>query len=213
MNGPTWDMLIATIPHRDASLRLLLAELDRQLRGYGRPRAGVRIYRDNLEHGYGNKTQDLINSSTAGYISCIDDDDMVAPDFVERVLAALGTWPDYVGFPVRWTVDGVPQCPVEHSLRHGGWHDSAGMLKRDIAQFNPIRRELALLGTWEGGYQAERRWGDQVRATGRVATEVWIDEPMYYYQDSPTDTFMITRQPFPPDAISPLPSYPWLTAI
>lgn len=210
MSGPTWDILITSIPHRHAKLCALLAELDCQLPV---PGVGVRLYRDNLEHGYGNKTQDLINSSAASWVSCADDDDMVAPDFVARVMAALESDPDYVGFPVRWTRDGALQAPVEHSLRHGGWHDSADLLKRDIAQFNPIRRELALLGVWEGGYEAERRWGDAVRASGKVMTEVWIDEPVYYYQESPSDTFKTERQPWPAEQIPLLPSYPWLTAI
>ena len=203
-------MLITSIPHRHASLLALLAELDRQLPV---PGAAVRVYRDNLQASYGDKSQALIDSSRADYISFTDDDDLVAPDFVSRVMAVLQDEPDYVGFPVRWTVDGEQQRPVEHSLRHGCWEDRAGMLVRDIAQFNPVKRELALLGRWEGGYQAERRWGDQVRATGRVKTEAWIPDAMYYYQDSPADTFMICRQPFAEADIPLLPSYPWLTSI
>jgi hypothetical protein len=210
VSEPSWDMLITSIPHRHEKLLLLLAELDRQLPV---PGAGVRIYRDNLEHPYGNKTQDLVSSSRASWVSCIDDDDMVAPDFVSRVMAALETDPDYVGFPVRWTRDGALQVHVEHSLRHGGWQDTADMLKRDITQFNPIRRELALLGTWAGGYEAERRWAEAVRASGKAVTETWIDEPVYYYQESSSDTFKSNRQPWPAEQIPPLPSYPWLTAI
>jgi hypothetical protein len=210
----TYDMLICSIPHRDATLRELLAELDRQLHATMWnyiPGIGARIFRDNLETGYGEKCQALLESSAADYVSFVDDDDMVAPDFVPRVMKALADEPDYVGFPVRWTVDGAPSLKVEHSLRHPGWQNHGDRLIRDLVHFNPIRRDLALLGTWSGGYGADFRWAEQVRATGRVRTETWIGEEMYYYRNRPADTFQTHRQPA--EKIMPLPEYPWLTAI
>jgi hypothetical protein len=87
------------------------------------------------------------------------------------------------------------------------------MLKRDITQFNPIRRELALLGEWEGQYEAERRWGDRVRETGLCVTEEWLPDPVYYYRESTNDTFVTGRQSLPPEQIPPLPSYPWLGSL
>ncbi len=207
--APSYDILVCSIPHRHASLCALLAELGTQMQ----PGAGVLIYRDNLEASYGAKCQALLDASAADYVSWFDDDDLPAPDFVSSVMKALAGRPDYVGFPVRWTLDGVPQIPVEHSLRHGGWHDTPDMLQRDIVQFNPVRREIALAGHWEGGYEAERRWADQVRASGLVKTEAWIEEPMYYYQDSRGDTFKTPRVRMPEADIPELPSYPWLTAV
>lgn len=204
-----WDILIASIPHRHATLLPLLAELDRQLQ----PGVGVIMYRDDLEASYGAKTQALVRASSARYVSCADDDDMVAPDFIAKVLRALAhdPVPDYVGFRVKWTRDGVEQVPVYHSLQCGGWRNLPDRLERDIAQFNPIRRELSLLGTWEGGNGAEVRWGSQVRATGQCRSEVFIDEPLYWYQEKLSDTFLTPRQPL--GAMPELPSYPWLRQI
>jgi len=208
----TYDILIVSIPHRHELLCQLLAELGRQLTAW--TDVQVRLYRDNLETSYGAKTRALLKASTADYVSCIDDDDMVAPDYIDRVCAALDTHPDYVGFPVRWTIDGEPQIPVMHSLRHHGWVDTPQWLIRDFVQFNPIRRELALLGDWDGGWGADRGWSDGVRA--RVAEqklqlrEAWIDEPMYYYQDARGDNFSTQRGPLPAQLIQPLPVYPWL---
>jgi glycosyltransferase involved in cell wall biosynthesis len=205
----TWDVLICTIPHRHKTLLELLSDLDRQWQsGFG-----ALLFYDNLENAYGDKTRVLVEASRADYVSCIDDDDLLAPDGVARVMAALESKPDYVGFPVRWTQDGSPRIPVEHSLRHGGWSDSPEMLKRDITQFNPIRRELALLGEWEGHYEAERRWGDRVRETGLCVTEAWLPDPVYYYRESTNDTFVTGRQSLPLEQVPPLPSYPWLRSL
>jgi len=206
-----WDILIPSIVHRDAALRRLLAELDRQWR----PGAGVRLFRDNLEVNYARKCQALAGSSQADYISFLDDDDMVAPDYIARVTAALAGRPDYVGYPVCFTVDGVPQMPVEHSLRYDGWENRADILTRDISQINPIRRDLALLGNWDhDDHGADRHWASAVRDTGLCRAEVWIGEPMYFYRFSSGDSFRSPRTPLPAGELpAPLPSYPWLTVL
>jgi hypothetical protein len=195
MTGVTWDVLICSIPHRHVTLLELLADLNRQWQ----PGFGALIYRDNLEDSYGAKTQTLLNRSRTQYVSCIDDDDLLAPDGVARIMAALQAQPDYVGFMVRWTTDGVPEVPVEHSLAHSNWTNRPDILLRDITQFNPIRRELALLGTWEGG---------------KCVSQAWLpDPPVYYYRSSSKDTFKMERFPMPQDQIPLLPSYPWLTVV
>ena len=210
MSTPTYDILILSIPHRDALLRELLAELDRQMQ----PGVGVILYRDNLEVRYPRKCRALIEASSADYTSFIDDDDMVAPDFVARVTAALEGRPDYVGFPVRWTIDGVQQIPVVHSLRYDGWRNKPDILERDIAHFNPIRRDLALTGSWDyDDHGADGHWAYTIRQTGMCKTEAWIPDPMYHYRFRTAESFLVPRSPMPADQIPPLPSYPWLTAI
>ena len=214
--APTWELLCATIPHRHATLRELLAGLDAQLKQADPLHLQVtaRLYRDNLTVPYGDKTRALLESSLATYVSCVDDDDLLAPGAVARVLEALDEMPDYVGFCVGYTRDGVPQMPVEHSLRHPAWENSPEMLKRSVMQFNPIRRDIALDGRWEGGYEAERRWQAGVIAHGRCKREVFLpDPPVYLYRERTADTFKTGRTAMPGDQIPPLPSYPWLRVL
>lgn len=212
----TWDILLPTLPHRHEQLCALLAELGRQWQ----PGLGVIVCRDNLQRAgnasYG-KWQDLEEMSSADYTNFIGDDDWVAPDFAARIMEALETGPDYVGFPVRYTVDGQLAMPVEHSLRHTGWVNSPAILTRDIVHHNPIRRDLALLATWRTDiHHADRQWADDLRATGQVRTEAWISEPVFWYRET-ADTW--TRRhvrgdmfvPLPESEIQPVPEYPWLT--
>lgn len=208
---PTWDILICTIPHRADQVYALLEHLNPQITRY--PRVQVLIFQDNLEHSYGAKCQALVNHSQADYVCFLDDDDWVAGDYVAKIYAALQHDPDYVGFRVRWTKDGVPMLPVEHSLHWSGWSDHPEVLLRDINQFNPIRTRLARLGTWTGGNGADRTWSDQVRASGQCRSEVWIPEELHYYQDAARDTFLTPRQPYAPGTIPALPNYPWLKDI
>lgn len=203
--APTWDILIPTIPHRHHKLLGLLDSLDPQVR----PGVTVRVFRDNLEHTLGAKRQALLESSAADYVSCIDDDDQVAPDYIGAVTAALASRPDYVGFIMLFTCDWAPPQVTRHSLQHAGWTDGPEGPVRDISHLNPVRRELAALGTWEGGYGEDRRWAAALRASGRVRTEVMIDRWMYRYRFSKEDCAEVAREPW--DGPLPgLPGYPWL---
>ncbi len=214
----TWDILITAIPHRHAMLCELLEHLGKQVSKH--PTVGVRVYYDNLQTPYGDKTQALINSSSADYVSSFDDDDWCPGNFVSSVLAAVwthtathdGQFPDYVGFKVKWTRNGEPRLPVEHRLAHGKWEDLNHILIRDIAQFNPMRREVALTGRWTGGWRAEREWGNQVRNAGQCKTEAWIDEELYYYRERTDIGFQRAKEPWA-EPIPKLPDYPWLTKI
>ena len=211
----TWQLLIPTIPHRHEQLCSLLAELDRQ----AQPGFGVVVCRDNLERaGIASyeKWQDLADAATADYISYAGDDDWVSPNFVAQIMTALDEHqPDYVGFPVRFTEDGQERPLVMHSLRYPCWNDSP--MTRDIVHQNPMRRELSLLarwGTWKtAGEDAD--WAAAIRATGRVRTEAWIDQPMYWYRRVSNQNFHAVTNwtPMPKEAIKPLPEYPWLTVL
>ena len=210
---PTWDIMMASIPHRYDRLCALLKEFDRQQR----PGFGVRIFYDNLVVPVGEKYRVLARSSQADYLSVFEDDDWPAPDFVARCSDALLEHPDYVGFPVKWTHDGVPGIPIEHSLRYDDWRNLPYMLQRDIDQFNPMRRELVLLGDHCGhppdGFAWDYHWTIGVRDSGLCKTEVWIPEPMHYYRTLSHDTFMTPRAPMAAEDIPPVPSYPWLTEV
>jgi hypothetical protein len=203
----TWDILICSIEHRAEMLDDLLAELGLQLL----PGVGVRVFRDNLETVYGEKCQRLLDSSTADYVSFLDDDDWIAEDFIATIVTALEQKPDYVGFKVRYTVDGHPQIPVFHTLKYSGWVNNPEALYRDIVHFNPIRRDLATQGRWEGGDGADRRWADQLRALGIVQNEVYIDRELHHYRNRTWDTFTRSSLQEPLTEHPPLPDYGFVT--
>ena len=175
---PTWDILIASIPHRDHMLTELLAELGRQ----HQPGVGVIVARDDVQMQYGDKCQVLLDASTAEYVSFLDDDDWIEPDFVQAIREALEQRPDYVGFNVDFTEDGVKQQPVYHTLQYRGWVDNPEALYRDIVHFNPIRRDLAVQSRWAGGCGADRHWADGLRELGVVQSEVYIDRELHHYR-------------------------------
>lgn len=200
-----WQILIPHMPHRHAKLCQLLDTLASQMR------RGVEVVvlTDNLEACYRDKMQALYDMATAEYVSSLANDDLVAPDFIPRIMAAFDDGPDYVGFRVRYTEAGQPQPPVIHSLTAGGWYQNGTGIFRDLMYYNPIRLELARLVKFRGEF-CDEEWAADLRALECVRTEVFIDDEMLYYQRDPADNFHVRRQPMPPAEIPPLPEYPFV---
>jgi hypothetical protein len=203
-----YQLLIPTIPHRHDKLCHLLEVLDAQMV----PEVRALIWRDNLQASYREKLQGLMDAATGDYVSVLQDDDSVAPDFLAHVLAALESSPDQVGWLVRYTEGGVLQCPVYHSMQHQGWYGDGAALYRDHMYFNPMRRELAQAIPFRGQF-CDEEWAADHRAAKLVNTEVFINQDIFWYQRDSSDNFHTPRQPFAPDTIPPLPVYPWLDVL
>jgi hypothetical protein len=119
-------------------------------------------------------------------VSFVDDDDRIAAGYCPRVLAALATNPDYVGFKVA--VNDLSAIPInsryreyvaEHSIRHQRWCQSGNTFYRHVSHLNPIRREIARMAPFEGGRGEDHRWAELVRH--HVKSEVFIDDVLYLY--------------------------------
>lgn len=188
-------------------LLILLRELERQLV----PGVGIRVYRDNLEASVGKKRQKLLESSSADYVSFVDDDDMVSFEYVAKIREALLEGPDYVGFRVYYTQDGRDQVPAYHSLIHRDWFETDEGLYRDISHLNPIRRELALQAKFRGGRGEDVRWASKLRKLGCIKTEIWVDGEVYWYRHWHSNGFSVSSTQDPMVSPPPTPDIDWVT--
>lgn len=172
-----WQILIPTMPQREAFLRRLRERLEPQML------PGVSILTDAGEGSIGAKRSRMVAAATADYISFVDDDDLVAADYVPRILRALEGSPDVVGMVVHVTMDGRPWQPsplFEHSLRYRSNHQWAGRL-RPPHHLCPMRRDIAARVPFP-----DMSWGEDVSWARQIelhlATEAWPgDAPLYYY--------------------------------
>lgn len=185
MTVPTWTILIPTIPQRAALLDRLLGILLPQVEPYGGA-VTVLAWRNAGRPTLGEIRDRLMIDAPGKYVSFIDDDDRVPDYYVAEIMRALESDPDHVGFQLDYSTNGIGHEVVDHSLRHGRWHRSAdGQLLRDFTHIDPIRREIALRGTFVTGrpHRAEdRHWVKRVRPFLAGATEVYLDKIMYYYE-------------------------------
>ena len=188
-----WSILILTLPGRERFLARLQAVLRPQVEGHDDVEVLVRVSDPQLD--LGTNRQRMIESSSAEYISQIDDDDLVAQNYVPKILPLLDR--DYVGFQLQMFIDGQKQKPTYHSLRYKEWNADADGFYRDISHVNPIRRELALAVPMAGGFGEDERWSNGMRQLGIVKTEHYVDEPMYFYyfRSNKTDSVPVTPAP------------------
>ncbi len=128
--------------------------------------------------------QRMVETAGTDYVSFVDDDDVVNPDYVRRIVTALETWPDYVGFQVQCYSDGYPIAVAYHSLEFKRWRNLPGRFERDISHINPIRTRLALKADFSrtrSGRAEDRDWVDQLRRSRVLKTQVVIPHIMYHY--------------------------------
>jgi glycosyltransferase involved in cell wall biosynthesis len=175
---PLWSILVLTQPSRADFLKRLRLCLDPQVQGH--PEIEVLIWPFNPDLPLGENRERMRELAAGEYLSTIDDDDLVAPDYVERILPLLDGV-DQVAFNVQQFTDGVRICPTYVSLAYKGWVNHPDKMCRDILHLCPMRRELALQVAMEGPPGEDSRWSDRMRALGIVKTEHVIDADLYFY--------------------------------
>lgn len=173
-----WSILILTMRERKLMLDRLLDCLAPQVEKF--PLIEVMVRTDNRKQSVAQQRQDMMEKAVGEYINFIDDDDMVAQNYVESIYPLLDGV-DYIGFPVKVFRDGNPYSVSYHSLKHRDWKGFEYVSFRDISHLNPIKRELALKAKFEGGYGEDHRWALQLRNLRIVKTEHYIPEQMYFY--------------------------------
>lgn len=138
---------------------------------------------DAGEVSIGAKRQRLLEKTTGRYIVFIDDDDLVAVDYVERIRKALsdGSRPDCVSFAGKTYIDGRYNCDI--SYRMAGNDPNKGRFRYHNygpMHVTPIRREIALAV----GFPDENIAEDTAYAKGcesLIKTEIFIPADLYIY--------------------------------
>lgn len=179
-----WSILTVTQDSRTDFLSRMLRTLYPQLLAH--PQVAHDIFVFNPQFTLGENRQTMLEMAKGDYVSVIDDDDLVPPDYVSSILPYLdGT--DYIGFLLQYYEDGRKQRLAQHRFvanggRNGkGWYDDPYFYYRDISHLNPIRREIALKAKFTGGTGEDWRWASQIRDLGEIKTSWFIPRVLYHY--------------------------------
>jgi hypothetical protein len=177
--GVTWSILIATHVARHKTFDSLVRTLAAQVAPHD---IEVVVYWNRGGSNIGAYRQALLEESAGEYVSFVDDDDRLPPYFCSEIVGALQSRPDYVGFELKLTDRTRPATRTGkaiHSLEFNGWSTGPTAYLRDVTHLNPIRRELAVKGSFDGVSGEDRRWSEQVRPY--VRSQVYVDRVMYFY--------------------------------
>jgi hypothetical protein len=148
-----------------------------------------------IDHGriaIGTKRNILVSRATGEYCAFVDDDDLVAENYVDNVLQAIENKPDCVGIEGEMTTDGHHPRKFIHSLRYKSWFEKDNVYYRNPNHLNPIRRELMLKVPFPELNHGEDS-AFSLSMLPLLQTEEYVKGTMYFY-DFRTTRF---RRPTP----------------
>lgn len=177
---PRLSILLCTVVSRADLFAKLHAHILKQAEGRS---VEVLVACDNKEISIGKKRQNLLEQAAGDYIVYIDDDDWCADDYVDRILAALQSSPDCVGFLITCTTNGKNPAKAIASMKYKEWMENRDGYAhlRSPYQKTPVRREIAL----KVGFPDLRYGEDRVYSRGitkLIRTEAFISSVLYFYR-------------------------------
>lgn len=204
---PLWSILIPTLAYREEKfLRLLgtLLSLARQAP------AAVEVV---ALRNYGEKTiseyrQALLDDARGEFVSFVDDDDEVSPDYADSVVSALLSGADVVGFEVD--CEGLSARKTLLSVRHWGapwealFYEGELTYLRYTTHLCPVRTALARKAAFAGqqAYGEDRLYSLALHPLLEDATEAYIPRPLYRYIWNAGDTSADRAGFTPPPIVS-----------
>ena len=176
------SILIVTLKSREN----LFLNLKRILKNQITPEVEVLVSCDEKEHSIGYKRNNLLQSATGDYVCYVDDDDLVSPFYISKILKAIENKPDCVGLRGVIILKGIGPRIFEHSVQIKSWYEKNNIYYRCPNHLNPIKREIAQsVGFPDISNQEDRAFSFNIQ--GKLKTETLIEEPVYYYYPSSED--------------------------
>ncbi len=176
------SILIPTINGREHLLNDLLDFIESQRKPYV-DITEIVVCKDNKEISIGQKRQWLLDNCKGEYFVMIDDDDMIHPSYLDKVIAALESKPDCIGYLESVVINGY-QLVACHSDRWDGWANNAGGFNyvRTIFYKDVIKTSIAReIGFKDLRYGEDHDFSIRLKRSGLLKKEVFINEMMYYY--------------------------------
>lgn len=179
------SILICTMYSRDSYFQRLLVKLREQ------ENSDIEIHYeiDDGTMSIGEKRNKLLDKSNGKYIAFIDDDDMVADDYIKLVLDAINkSEPDVIGIHLLMTVDGQNEERTYHSLKYDHWYDEPDPDRngkrryfRNPNHLNPVKREHAMKTRFPSiDFGEDKKYSENLLPY--LKTEEYIESPIYYYE-------------------------------
>ena len=191
---PSLSILICSLNNR----KHLLDRLYKVLKPQMTDEIEVIVNIDDGEAPIGKKRNELMQAAIGKYCCAVDDDDLVSEIYCCLILNATNTGPDVVGIEGTMTTDGGNPKKFIHSLKYNTWYEENGVYYRCPNHLNPIKTDIAKQISFpEINSGEDSDFSHRVRPL--IKTEVYIDQPVYFYDFRPNKS----------SVIQPLQSRPW----
>jgi glycosyltransferase involved in cell wall biosynthesis len=212
------SILIPTMKPRERLFRQVLAEVERQIRETPEIRVEVVWESDNGELTLGQKRNVLMDRCNGRYHCFIDDDDVIARDFLKTFVPMVNSEIDYdcASFVGAHYVKGKFNKLFHHSLDYSEWSELSDRFIRTVSPMNMIKTEIVRQVRYMDIRNTEdHEFSKRLMASGLLKTEFKIDRnrPIYHYIDGVkhdreewtytwNGNYIILSKPLPPTAFS-----------
>lgn len=139
----------------------------------------------------GEKRNRLLDCSSAEYICFIDDDDTISSTYIQDIMEGLKSNPDCLSLRGVITWDDANPEIFEHSVRYNSYvtHTlpvNGIKYERYPNHLNVIKASIAKQFKFpEINHGEDTDWATQIKNSGLLKNEVYIDKVLYHYQFIP----------------------------
>jgi len=175
-----WTILIPTIPGREASLQRLISSLrDMTQRICPQLKVDITLGFDDRKLSIGSKRQAMLQDAKGKYVSFIDDDDRVTPEYVEDAAQCIQG-----GFDCCRLRGQISQWTFTHSTENRLDRPMANKTTflRPPNHLNVMKADIAKAVSFSDSSRGEDlEWTIKLARAGFLATEYRPDEQRIHY--------------------------------
>ena len=174
------SILIPTLPARIDSYANLIKALNKQITENNLiNRVQILSFCDTKEISVGEKRNILLNKSCGRYVCFIDDDDLIASDYIIKIINAIQSNADVITFCGDY-VENTLRTPFSISMVHRGNFNHPNIFFRLPNHLCPVKREIALSCQF-----TDKNFGEDSDYSERinkyVKNEFHIQDKLYFY--------------------------------
>ena len=182
------SILIPTMKSRENLFRQVLTEVQRQIRETPEIRVEVIWESDNGELTLGQKRNVLVDRCSGTYHCFIDDDDVIARDFIKTFVPMIKSDIDYdcASFVGAHYMKGKFNKLFHHSLEYSAWDEYQDRFIRTVSPMNMIKTSIARQVRYKDIRNTEdHEFSIRLMASGLLKHEFKINPsyPIYHYID------------------------------
>jgi glycosyltransferase involved in cell wall biosynthesis len=174
------SILIPTLPARIDEYFRLIKILNNQIKINNlESRVQILSICDTKDMSVGEKRNLLIKSSNGRYVCFIDDDDIVADNYLIQIFRAIESNADVITFCGEYVENNL-HTPFSISRLHRGNFNEAGMLYRLPNHLCPIKREIAINCLFtDKNFGEDSDYADKINQ--HITNEFHIQYKLYFY--------------------------------
>lgn len=181
------SILIPSLNERASTLTKLLREIEEQIFvTCSSEIVEIIVEMDNREITTGAKRNSLLKKASGEYVVFIDDDDWISMSYLRRILIALESKPDVIGFN-GWMETNGQNRQLWYISKDFPYETRRGLNGQiSYLRFNnhlsPIKREIAQqIGYKDITIGEDYDYAVRLKESGLIKTEVRIEKELYHY--------------------------------